>query len=119
VEQSGKAIQCIPQIETSTALDNLEDILAVPGVDVIYVGPSDLSVSLGLGRGNNDGAPVFDDALSTILESCKRHGVVPGIHSNASLAKQRSEAGFRVVTVAEDETAMLAGFETVLRGLPR
>ena len=119
VEQTGTAIQCIPMIETCTALENLDDILAVPGVDVIYVGPSDLSVNLGLGRGNNDGAPAFDDALSAILESCKRHGVVPGIHSNAALAKQRTEAGFRVVTVAEDDTAMLTGFETVLRGLPR
>ena len=63
VEQAGTAIQCIPMIETRTALDNLNEILTVPGVDLVYVGPSDLSVNLGLGPGNNDGKPAFDEAL--------------------------------------------------------
>jgi len=119
VEQAGGAIQCIPMIETRRALENLDEILAVPGVDLVYVGPSDLSVNLGLGRGNNDGDPAFDEALAAILDACRRHSVVPGIHSNASLAKRRLEAGFRVLTVAEDDTAMLSGLTAVLDDLGR
>ena len=92
----------------------------MPGVDLVYVGPSDLSVNLGLGRGNNDGEPAFDEALATILDACRRHSVVPGIHSPiASLAKRRLEAGFRVLTVAEDDTAMLSGLTAVLDDLGR
>ena len=119
MKQAGTAIQCIPMIETRTALDNLNEILAVPGVDLVYVGPSDLSVSLGLGPGNNDGEPAFDEALDTILDACRHHGVVPGIHSNASLANRRLEAGFRVLTVVEDDTAMLSGLAVVLAGIGR
>ncbi len=119
VDQAGIAIQCIPMIETRRALANLDEILAVPGVDVVYVGPSDLSVNLGLGRGNHDGEPAFDDALATILDACRRHGVVPGIHTNASLANRRLEAGFRVLTVAEDDASMSSGFAAVLDKLSR
>jgi len=76
-------------------------------------------VNLGLGRGNNDGEPAFDEALAAILEACRRHGVVPGIQANASLAKRRLEAGFRVLTVAEDDAAMLSGLAAVLDNLGR
>ena len=48
----------IPMIETAEAIANLDEILSVPGVDAIYVGPADLSISLGLEPGNNDGKPV-------------------------------------------------------------
>ncbi|MEE2769236.1 MAG: aldolase/citrate lyase family protein [Actinomycetota bacterium] len=120
VEQTGAAIQCIPMIETCTALDNLDDILAVTGVDVIYVGPSDLSVSLGLGRGNNDGEPAFDEALAVILSACRRHGVVPGIHAiGPNLPLRRIEQGFRVMSVIDDDGAMLQGFGAALEGLGR
>ena len=61
----------------------------------------------------------FDEALATILDACRRHGVVPAIHSNAGLAKRRLEEGFRVVTVAEDDTAMLSGLTAVLDDLVR
>ena len=119
-EQAGKAIQCIPMIETRRALENLDEILAVPGVDLVYVGPSDLSVNLGLGRGNNDGEPAFDEALAAILDACRRHGGVPGIHAiGPNLPPRRIEQGFRVMTVIDDDGAMLQGFRAALKGLGR
>ena len=48
-------VAVIPMIETAEAIANLDEILSVPGVDAIYVGPADLSISLGLEPGNNDG----------------------------------------------------------------
>ncbi|WP_420639627.1 HpcH/HpaI aldolase family protein [Candidatus Poriferisocius sp.] len=105
---ANRAVQCIPMVETTTALQHLDDILSTPGVDAIYVGPSDLSVSLGLGPGNNDGHADFDDALATIVAACGRHGVVPGIHSTPTLAPTRIEQGFRMVTVTADSAALTA-----------
>lgn len=102
-------VAAIPMIETVEALSNLDDILSVPGIDAIYVGPADLSVSLGLDPGNNDGIAAFDEALSTIVAACHRHGVVPGIHATGPLTPKRREQGFRMVTVTSDALAMRAG----------
>ena len=100
-------------IETLDALNNLESILSVDGVDSIYVGPSDLSVNLGLPKGNNDGNPKFDEALEMIVSSCEKYNVVPGIHANSSLADMRQQQGFRILTVVEDDGAMSTGFGEV------
>jgi 4-hydroxy-2-oxoheptanedioate aldolase len=103
-------IAVIPMIETSEAISNLDDILSVPGIDAIYVGPADLAVSLGLAPYGNDGNPLFDDALATIVAGCERHGVVPGIHATGPLAPKRREQGFRMITVTSDALAMRSGF---------
>ena len=113
VKEVEKSIQCLPMIETLDALNNLESILSVDGVDSIYVGPSDLSVNLGLPKGNNDGNPKFDEALERIVSSCQKHNVVPGIHANSSLANIRRQQGFRILTVVEDDGAMSTGFREV------
>ena len=125
VENMESSVQCLPMIETFDALENLDSILSVEGVDAIYVGPSDLSVNLGLPKGNNDGNRKFDEALERIVSSCEKHGVVPGIHANSSLAATRQEQGFRVLTVVEDDGAMDTEFQRVFknqakrRGFPR
>jgi 4-hydroxy-2-oxoheptanedioate aldolase len=107
-------IAVIPMIETVEAISNLDDILSVPGVDAIYVGPADLSISLGLEPYANDGNPVFDDALATIVAACGRHAVVPGIHATGPLTPRRREQGFRMITVTSDALAMRAGYESEL-----
>jgi 4-hydroxy-2-oxoheptanedioate aldolase len=99
-------IATIPMIETVEAVSRIDEILSVPGVDAIYVGPADLSVTLGLKPGNNDGVASFDEALATIVAACKRHGVVPGIHSSGALAERRLEQGFQMITVASDGLSM-------------
>jgi 4-hydroxy-2-oxoheptanedioate aldolase len=107
-------IAVIPMIETAEAISNLDDILSTPGVDAIYVGPADLSISLGLDPYGNDGNPVFDDALATIVEGCRRHGVVPGVHATGPLTPRRREQGFRMITVTSDALAVRAGFASEL-----
>jgi 4-hydroxy-2-oxoheptanedioate aldolase len=99
-------------IETTTALESLDEILSVAGVDIVYVGPSDLSMNLGLGPGDHDGEEIFDEALSMIVDACERHGVMPGIHANAALAPRRLDQGFRMVSVAED----LGGMREAMSG---
>jgi len=102
-------VACIPMIETTQALDNLDDILSVPGIDAVYVGPADLSITLGLPPGADQEAASFNDALKKIVDACKRHGVTPGIHASAALAKKRRETGFQLITISSDQGAMLAG----------
>lgn len=99
----------IPMIETVEALQNLDEILSVPGIDAIYVGPADLSVSLGLKPGANDGDPLFDNALADIVAACTRHGVVPGMHATAELAERRLSQGFRMLTVSGDLLCVRSG----------
>ena len=107
-------VAVIPMIETGDALAHLDDILSVPGVDAIYVGPADLSLSLGLAPGNNDDTASFRDALDAIVAGCRRHGVVPGIHATAALAGKRHAAGFRMITVGTDAGAVLTGLRADL-----
>lgn len=104
----------IPMIETIEAISNLDEILSVPGVDAIYVGPADLSLSLGLQPSGNADETVLDEALATIVAACGRHGVTPGIHSSGSLTQRRREQGFRMITVASDALAMRAGYASEL-----
>ena len=105
---------CIPMIETRQAVESIDEILAVPGIDAVYVGPADLSLTYGLPPAvDNPGEP-FDGALATVVAACQRHGVVPGIHGNAALASKRRAAGFRMVTVGSDATAAMQGLRAAL-----
>src|SRR5476649_2800256 len=105
-EWAADGIALIPMIETVEAIANLDEILAVPGIDAIYVGPADLSITLGLKPGNNDGEARFDDALATIVAGCRNAGIVPGIHATAALVERRLEQGFLMITVTSDMLAM-------------
>ena len=84
-------VACIPMIETEQAVESLDDILAVDGIDAVYVGPADLSITLGQPPAMaNDGR--FEEARLRIAEACKQHGVVAGIHASAALAAKHAAA---------------------------
>ncbi len=97
----------IPMVETVEAVDNIDGILQTPGVETIYVGPNDLSVSMGLGRDCTD--PAYHDVLDHIVAKCHEHGVVPGIHANPGNVRERIDRGFRMVTVNSELTALRTG----------
>ncbi len=106
---------CIPMIETRQAVDSLDDILAIEGVDAIYVGPADLSISYGYGPGYTDDHAEYKATLEHIAERCAAHGVVAGIHSTAALAADRRSKGFRMQTVSGDALALGRGLALDLR----
>ena len=108
-------VAVIPMIETAEAVENLDDILSVPGLDAAYVGPSDLSLTLGLPPGNNDGKVAFDEALATIVEGCARHGVIAGCHTSAEMCQRRIQQGFRMITITSDTVALTRALEDELR----
>jgi 4-hydroxy-2-oxoheptanedioate aldolase len=102
-------IVVMPMIETAQALNNLDDILKVPGVDAVYVGPSDLSLSLGCKPRLDQTDPPVVEAQQRIVEACKRHGVIAGIHnSTAAYAVKMIAAGYQFVTLASDSRFLAA-----------
>ncbi len=113
-EVANSVVACIVMIETVEALANLDEILAVPGVDAVYVGPVDLSLTLGLPPAKDHDDPSFTQAIDTLLASCARHGVVPGIHADEYLAAKWAARGFRMITVGYDQDSVLGGLRAAL-----
>jgi 4-hydroxy-2-oxoheptanedioate aldolase len=99
----------MPMIETKEAVQNLDEILSVPGVDAIYVGPADLSLTLGCTpKLDQTEAPVVE-ALGKILAACKRHGVIAGLHNATSgYALSMIAQGWQFVTLASDSRFLAA-----------
>lgn len=88
----------VVQVETAEAVERLDEILAITGVDAALVGPTDLSVSLGVG-GQMD-HPVLVQAIERTLEACGRRGVVPAIHTNdTAMTAAWARRGMRMVSI--------------------
>lgn len=108
-------ITCLPMIETARGLAQVDEILAVPGVDAVYVGPADLSLSLGLRPLLDQSDAVFTEALTTITRAASRHGVAAGVHASPALAATRQEQGFSMITVGIDLTVVTEGMQAAHR----
>ena len=101
-------ILCMPMIETQEAVDNLDAILDVKGIDAVYIGPSDLSFSRG-------GVPALDqegaeamDTYQVVLEKTKARGQFAGIHTgNPAYAARMIKMGFNMVTLSNDSGILL------------
>jgi 4-hydroxy-2-oxoheptanedioate aldolase len=108
VASANDRIAVIPMIETAEALAKVEAIAAVPGVDALFVGPFDLSFSLGLRPGDNDGEPTFDAAIARINTAARSNGIATAVLSTAALAPLRAAQGFRMISVFTDSIALAA-----------
>ena len=114
-DHADETVLTFAMIETRQAVDNLDAIAATPGLDAFYIGPSDLSVSLG-------GKPVFDQregevmaAIDAILAAAKRNGIKAGIHTmSADYANAMIEKGFDLVTLSGDTRHMVASASRML-----
>ena len=117
-QHANDTIVTFAMIETAQALDNLDDILSVEGLDAIYIGPSDLSLSLGCKPTFDDLDPKAAQAVDHILERAKAHGVVAGIHNGrADVALARIAKGFQFVTVSSDARLMAAGAQQIVSAM--
>jgi 4-hydroxy-2-oxoheptanedioate aldolase len=106
--EANREIACIPMIETTRAIAQIDEILSVPGIDAAYVGPADLSLTLGLPPRMDHDEASFEEARLAIVEGCRRNGVVPGIHASASLAMKHAQAGYQMITISSDTGSMAA-----------
>jgi 4-hydroxy-2-oxoheptanedioate aldolase len=113
-ERANELVACIIMIETKEALDRIDSILSVPGVDAVYVGPADLSISLGLPPALDNGG-AFERARVRIAEACRAHDVVAGIHASAALAQKHAAAGYQMITITHDIGALVRSASDDLR----
>ena len=96
---------CVIMVESGAAMADLDQTLALPGVDGIYVGPRDLSYSLGCEL--NPADPVLRPALERIWSACRAAGKPVGVHSaDGATARLYRENGCRLVNVASDVLAI-------------
>lgn len=101
VENWNRDVLVVIQVETRAGLENVAAIAAVPGVDVLFVGPNDLSASLGIFRQYDH--PVFQDAVRRIRDAAREHGVAPGyMGRDAASVLAKVEEGFTFIAAGTD-----------------
>jgi len=98
------------QLESVEAVENAEAILATPGIDGCWTGPSDLSLSLGFHPSEMDDREEHARALETVLKACENTGKIPGIAGG-------SVEGFRFITATSDGGLLDAGASSAVARL--
>lgn len=113
LEWSNKETLIVVQIETEQAVNQVDSIVSVEGVDAVMIGPFDLSQSFGIPGQVRDSRVA--DAFQTVIEACNRHGVAPGVHlTTLEDAKLWASRGMRFITFQYDSQYLLRAFrETV------
>ena len=107
----------VVQIETPEAVDAAEQIAGVDGVDVLFVGPLDLSVNLG--HPGDFSPPEFVANLKRVVDACERHGKTAGILSKPGFVQQHQQLGFRLFALGSDSLSVVSGLQqslTEIRG---
>ena len=103
----------VVQIETVEGVNNADEIAAVEGVDVLFVGPLDLSVSLGItGQFQH---PDFRASIARVIDACRRHGKSPGtLLASADLIPAAVADGYRFLAAGSDGSAVAGGMKTLV-----
>jgi 4-hydroxy-2-oxoheptanedioate aldolase len=105
---------CLVMAESAEALTGLDATLAADGVDGLYVGPRDLSLSLGCEPGPDD--PVLNQALQRVWAACAAAGKPVGVHAtDGAIARRYREAGCTLITTADDAAAITRDTAAQLR----
>ncbi|MDY6817930.1 MAG: aldolase/citrate lyase family protein [Halobacteriales archaeon] len=115
VESANDVILVIVQIETKTAVERVDEILAVDGIDVAFIGENDLSTTYG-NPGEKD-RPEVREAVRTIRETAAEHDIHAGIVAGEpDRIERRIDAGFRVFLLGGDLGFLREGVRSVLPG---
>ena len=112
IQTANDEILIVVQIETEEAVRNIDEICSVKGVDVCFIGPMDLTMSLGiLGQTKH---PKFKKAKQKVVKACRKWGVAPGMYCNVEDINGAIEEGFQFVSLASDLKHLIAGAKTAL-----
>jgi len=117
-DSADENITVIAIIEQASAVDRIDEIAATPGLDVLFIGTSDLSFSLGLRGAQRH--PLLDEAIAKIADAAKRHGKFVGRPANSpdEIAQFRAQ-GFQLFQAPTDIGFMSAGARRYLDALKR
>lgn len=103
VERANEQVLPFAMIETREAVENLDDILAVPGLGGIYIGPADLSLSFGFAPGFDRQEPEMIERILDIKDRCARAQIKCALHcGSVEYATKMADAGFSMVTIGSD-----------------
>ena len=118
-KQADNEVLKLAMIETKEALEKLDEILDTPNLDGIYIGPADLSLSVGEEPGfdKSENTKAYKEILR-ILEAAKKRNLLAGLHNGtAEYAQKMIEKGFNLVTVGSDSRYIGAGAKSDLEKL--
>ena len=105
LEHADNTLLNFAMIETSEAVDNLDKILSVEELDAVYVGPSDLAITMGYLPGVYE--KEVEDCISYIVETCKKKNIKAGIHCpNGKSVKERFDIGYNLGTISADSALL-------------
>ena len=111
-EFANRNVMVITLIEDQSAVDHIDEIAAIPGIDVLYIGPSDLSWQLAGGDGNH---PKVKDAIAKIIAAAKRHNKIVGRPAGTpAQMKEYIEQGFLFFQSASELGLMAVGARQLL-----
>ena len=118
-ETANRRTMVAVMIETPDGVENLDQILEVPGVDAVYVGPADLGLSHGHTPGlDMPAGSAHEELILRVLDGCRRHEVIAGIHtSGVENARRWMQAGFQMLTIASDAAFLRGGAQAAVRDL--
>src|ERR687892_410219 len=104
---ANETVVTMAMIETQQALENLDEILGVNGLDAVFVGPSDLGQSLGHGPGMDRSEPEVVEAIERVLAAARDHSLAAGIFTGSpEYASRMAGNGFQFVTISSDARLM-------------
>ena len=104
--------------EHIAAIEAADEILSVPGIDVVFIGPNDLHNSLGKPPAFDSEDKEFIGAVEHIRKTAQKYGVAPGIHViDAEAARRRLDQGFQFIAIASEAGFMLSKAQETLRAL--
>ena len=105
-------------IETAAAVEAADEIVSVPGVDAVYVGPNDLALTHGMAPSADGYDERHAQVVERILDACRRHGVVAGIHcGSVQTAMRWRDRGFRMFNVTSDAIFLRTGATRVVEAM--
>jgi 2-keto-3-deoxy-L-rhamnonate aldolase RhmA len=110
MERGNAKVLSIAQIETKLAVQNAEEIAATNGIDVLLIGPNDLSLSLGIPGDMMN--PLELEAIAKVAAACKKHGKFFGMHAGVSLLKKFASE-LDVIMSSTDTDVLLQGFTEI------
>lgn len=117
-EWIGEQLFVAVQIETAEAVKNAEAILATPGIDGCWLGPSDLSFTLGFHPREMDNRDEHRQALERVVQACRNTGKIPGVAGRGvEDARNRAAMGFQFITAGSDIGFLSAGAASALKEL--